>query len=627
MGFVLGVAGKGMLYPRESESRDMKNLDGMWNFRADSSPSRKQGFDQNWFKSPLSQTGPVIPMPVPSSFNDITQDKALRDYVGWVWYDREFFVSSDWLKHRVVLRFDSAHYYSIVWVNSQEVMRHDGGHLPFEEEINSYLTFGGSNRVTIAVNNTLTPHTLPPGSITYKTDRSRYPAGYFVQNVQMDFFNYGGIHRHVRLYTTPNTYVDDVTITTDIAAGKGVVNYKVESGGSPGVTSVNVDVVDKAGNVVGSSDRMSGVITVTNPNLWYPYTMTSGTPAYLYLFKVRLRVSLVSATGTDVYRLPFGIRTVHVTDSQILVNSKPFYCQGVAKHEDSDVKEKAWDYALIAKDFNLLKWMGVNCFRTSHYPYAEEIMDQADQQGIMVIDESPGVGIDENENFSNISLTHHLDVMTELVQRDKNRPSVFMWSVANEPRTDKAISEAYFKSVIGHTRSLDATRPVTFVSNQRHSNDKALQFVDVICYNRYYGWYNDIGHTEVIQLQLGTDLDATRVKYRKPIIITEYGADTIPGLHRDPSFVFTEEYQVEFLEEYHKLFDAKIGKYLVGEMVWNFADFMTVQGVRRVVGNKKGLLTRQRQPKHAAFTLRSRYLTMMNKTSPTSSSPLVPIVG
>ncbi|XP_071116062.1 beta-glucuronidase-like [Haliotis cracherodii] len=623
MGVVLGVAGKGMLYPRESESRNMKNLDGMWNFRADASPSRNQGFDQQWYKSPLSQTGPVIPMPVPSSFNDITQEKALRDYVGWVWYDREFFVSTDWRKHRVVLRFDSAHYYSVVWVNSQEVMQHDGGHLPFEEDINSFLTFGSSNRVTIAVNNTLTPHTLPPGSVTYKTDTTRYPAGYFVQNVQMDFFNYGGIHRHVRLYTTPNTYVDDITITTDIAVSKGVVNFNVDSGGSPGATSVKVEVVDKAGNVVGSADRMSGVITVTNPHLWYPYTMTTDTPAYLYV----LKVSLVSSTGTDIYRLPFGIRTVHVTDSQILINNKPFYCQGVAKHEDSDIRGKGLDYALIAKDFNLLKWLGVNCFRTSHYPYAEEIMDQADQQGIMVIDESPGVGIDEDENFSNISLLHHMEVMSELVKRDKNRPSVFMWSVANEPRSDKAISEAYFRSVIGHTRSLDHTRPVTFVSDQTHTSDKALQFVDVICYNRYDGWYSDLGHTELIQLQLGTDLDATRVKYRKPIIITEYGADTIPGLHGDPSVSFTEEYQVEFLEEYHKLFDAKIGKYLVGEMVWNFADFMTVQGLQRVVGNKKGLLTRQRQPKPAAFTLRSRYLAMGNITSPTPSVPVLPVIG
>jgi len=106
--------GGGMLYPRESESRQIQLLDGMWNFRADTSDCRCEGLFQKWYLKPLSQTGPLMPMPVPSSFNDVTVDAELQNFVGWVWYDRLFYVASEWRSKRIVLRIDSAHYNSIV---------------------------------------------------------------------------------------------------------------------------------------------------------------------------------------------------------------------------------------------------------------------------------------------------------------------------------------------------------------------------------------------------------------------------------------------------------------------------------------------------------------------------------
>ncbi|RUS78629.1 hypothetical protein EGW08_013599 [Elysia chlorotica] len=595
-------AAVGMLYPRDSESRESKLLDGIWHFRADMSPTRAKGFDEMWWSAPLCESGPVIDMPVPASYNDITEDKALRDFVGWVWYDRQFYVSPAWSKNwRVVLRFDSAHYYSIVWVNGKQVLEHTGGHLPFEADVFAALRFDGPNRITVAVNNTLTPTTLPPGEIQYENDTSKYPEGYFAQVLQMDFFNYAGIHRHVRLYTTPRKYIDDITILTNVVGNKGQIKYTVVLGGekTSGNDSVQISALDTAGRVVASGSELNGALVIPNPQLWWPYGMND-TVGYQYTL-------MVNCSG-DVYRQPFGIRTVRVTEDQFLINDKPFYCHGVAKHEDSDIRGKGLDYALITKDFNMLRWLGVNCIRTSHYPYAEEIMSLADQQGVAVIDESPGVGIKHDDNMGPESLKHHKEVMTEMIQRDKNRPSVIMWSVANEPASKSPIAEAYFKSVIEHTRSEDpASRPITFAGSVSFEEDTVVQFVDVVCINRYYGWYEDPGHLEIIPLQLHREFEGFRAKQRKPIIVTEYGADTVPGLHREPSFMFTEEYQVDLLQETHKVFDAARQKYLVGEMVWNFADFMTVEGVKRVVGNKKGLLTRQRQPKRAAFTIRDRY--------------------
>ncbi|XP_030009905.1 beta-glucuronidase isoform X2 [Sphaeramia orbicularis] len=605
------------LFPRESGSRELKELNGIWTFRADRSPNRNQGFEDGWFRRRLAETGPVIEMPVPASYNDITQDSTLRDFIGWVWYEREVLVPARWVQDqglRLVLRVGSAHYYSMVWVNGVKVMEHEGGHLPFEAEIGTVLRKdpGSGCRITIAVNNTLTLQTLPPGVIMHFNDPTRYPEGYFVQNIYFDFFNYAGIHRPVLLYTTPRVYVDDITVVTDFSDNTGFVSYVVSVGGAS-TSTVKVTLMDKDGQCVASSTGLTGVLKVVDVNLWWPYLMHQN-PGYLYSMEVRVTASDEKSTYEDVYTLPVGIRTVNVTKSRFLINNKPFFFNGVNKHEDADIRGKGLDWPLMVKDFNLLKWLGANSFRTSHYPYAEEILQMSDRHGIVVIDECPGVGIKDIRSFGNASLSHHLSVMDELVRRDKNHPSVVMWSVANEPAAEMPPADFYFKTLIKHTKDLDQTRPVTFITDSNYARDKGAPYVDVICVNSYFSWYHDPGHPEVIPIQLNTQFENWYGKYQKPIIQSEYGADAVAGLHSDPPVMFTEEYQTAVLRRYHGVFDQKRKEYVVGELIWNFADFMTAQGITRVVGNKKGIFTRQRQPKAAAFTLRERYWSLANQT-------------
>lgn len=609
----------GLLYPRESPSRELKQLGGLWGFRPDWSPQRQQGFQQGWFRKPLRQSGPVMDMPVPASFNEITQDPHLRQYIGWVWYEKEVFLPARWLQSdpatRVVLRIGSAHYYSIVWVNGVQVTEHEGGHLPFEVEISRLLqdAAGEPCRITIAINNTLTPHTLPPGTIEYMKDETMYPKGYFVQNTRFDFFNYAGIHRPVLLYTTPAAYIDDITVTTDLKGNTGVVQYTVSVSGSPPSYSLALTLRDGDGRVVTNGEGLAGKLLVPDPVLWWPYLMHER-PGYLYSLEVVLSAEVDGEVTKDVYVQPVGIRTVHVTLTQFLINGKPFYFHGVNKHEDADIRGKGLDWPLITKDFNLLRWLGANSFRTSHYPYAEEIMELCDAYGIVVIDECPAVGMRDRSNFGNQTLQHHLVVMEELIRRDKNRPSVVMWSVANEPASELPSAAYYFKTVIAHTKSIDPTRPVTFVSNANYARDQGAPYVDVICVNSYFSWYHDSGHLEVIRLQLNSEFENWYETYRKPIIQSEYGADAVAGLHMDPPLMFSEEYQVAVLKEYHAVLDQKRKLYVIGELIWNFADFMTGQGITRVLGNKKGIFTRQRQPKAAAFVLKERYWKLANES-------------
>nr|WP_211205045.1 glycoside hydrolase family 2 TIM barrel-domain containing protein [Halobacteroides halobius] len=108
-----------------------------------------------------------------------------------------------------------------------------------------------------------------------------------------------------------------------------------------------------------------------------------------------------------------------------------------------------------------------------------------------------------------------------------------------------------------------------------------------------------------MELQAEKELRNWREHFKKPLIMSEYGADTIAGFHQDPPVMFSEEYQCELLKRYHNIFDKL--DFVIGEHVWNFADFATKQGVTRVLGNKKGVFTRQRQPKSAAHLLKERW--------------------
>ena len=331
------------------------------------------------YNQPLKDTGSVIDMPVPSSYNDITTEKSLRDYAGWGWYDRNFFTPSSWntMQNNVRIRFGSAHYTAVVWINGQQVVSHEGGHLPFEADITEHLLPSGLNLVTVAVNNTLSKTSIPQGEWKWHSESDEYPAGYFEMTYTFDFFNYAGIHRSVLLYTVPKAVaVDDITVQTSVVQdlSSAQLSYDIVVADTNGNSDCTVKLIDREDNVAHLGVGCSGVFTIANPNLWWPYLMHED-PAYLYTLEVAAHNSGV----VDYYRLPVGIRHVSWDADNFKINHQNFYFRGFGKHEDSNIRGKGFDAALITKDFNLIKWLGANSFRTSHYPYADEIMDLADK--------------------------------------------------------------------------------------------------------------------------------------------------------------------------------------------------------------------------------------------------------
>lgn len=591
-----------MLKPRSTPTRELVRLDGLWRFALDSTVG------------PAPWTGPLDTdreAPVPASYNDVFVDESIRDHVGWVWYQRTVRVPRGWDGERIFVRLDAATHEGRVYVDDQLAVEHVGGYTPFEADITELVRAGAEFRLTIGVNNELSNVTIPPGSVTVDADGRRK------QTYLHDFYNYAGLARSVWLYCAPSARVDDVTVVTDIEGDDGIIRYDVVTTES---AEVRVAILDADGAEVAVGAGTSGEVRIPDATLWQPGA------GYLYELIVELHQD---GEVVDVYPVSVGVRTVEVRGNQFLINGEPFYFTGFGKHEDTAVRGKGHDDAYLVHDFELIDWIGANSFRTSHYPYAEEVLEYADRHGIVVIDETAAVGLNYSvvggffggpvvptygpDSVNDRTQAAHAQALRELIARDKNHPSVVLWSIANEPDSGVDGAREYFEPLAQLTRELDPSRPITFVNVMLAPAgvDRIADLFDVICLNRYYGWYVNTGDLTAAEHGLEAELRAWETQYGKPMIMTEYGADTVAGLHSTLPVPWTEEYQAAYLDMNHRVFD-RIESF-VGEQVWNFADFQTAVGIIRVDGNKKGVFTRDRKPKAAAHMLRTRWRSIGNR--------------
>ena len=583
-----------MLYPILTPSRFLSDLSGVWDFKLDNG----KGFEEKWYEAPLTE---AMTMPVPASYNDLKEGIDFRDHYGWVFYQRMISVPSVILSQRLMLRCAAVTHHARIYLNGEMICEHRGGFLPFEVEITEKMQ-PGDNLLTIAVDNVIDYTTLPVGGKSNMMGGMIGGMGEGVSdakpqnNPNFDFFNYCGITRPVKLYTTPKDYIADITVVPAVNGADAKLTYNVETVGSG---DCKVEVFDKKGNKVAEGNGTEGVLEIKDVILWQPLD------AYLYDIRVTF--------GEDVYTLPYGVRTVRVDGTKFLINEKPFYFKGYGKHEDTFPAGRGMNLPMNTKDISLMKWQGANSFRTSHYPYSEEMMRLCDEEGIVVIDETTAVGVNltfgGGANFAGQKVgtfdkehgvqtqEHHKDVIRDLISRDKNHACVVLWSIANEPDSGAEGAYDYFKPLYDLTRELDPqNRPCTLVSVQMAdapNKDCTKDLSDVFCLNRYYGWY--FGGPDLVgpEKALRAELDGW-AKYGKPVIFTEYGADTVAGMHDTTPVMYTEEYQVDYYKMNNSVFDDY--ECVVGEQAWNFADFATIQGCMRVDGNKKGLLTLHQRP-------------------------------
>lgn len=564
------------------------------------------GEARGWATQPPAGT---IPMPVPAAFNEITEDPDLRDYFGVAWYFVRLEKPDDSPVHK--LRFGAAVYHAGVYLNGEKLHQSHLGKLPFEVDLSGKWQ-EGDNLLAVRIDTRLSWQTVPPGCQKSKRIPDINIEDHQRPEYHFDFLNNGGLLRSVWLLSLPANHLTGITLKT-LSQNDQPQGWELccqATGSCP----VQYRILDAKGHEVANANAKQPSSTVTlHPE--YPHLWSPDSP-YLYSLEITLG-------SDDRYKTKIGLRCIRVVPDAFLLNGSRIYLRGCATHEDFHLVGQGHNDARLVRDLTMLKNMGANSFRTAHYPYDESAYRLADELGLLVIDETAAVGFNSWTSYPIFSdnrvdeqtLAVHKDMLVRLIERDHMHPSVVMWSIANEPACYEAEAEEYFRQLFELCRASDPEcRPTTVVqSSWPESNGKLVsrsaQFCDVICYNRYAAWYFDPGHLEVVEKQSLDEPIAWRQMFPdKPVMITEFGADAIAGMHSSPPVMFSEEYQKETIAAYTRSLDKL--SYVVGEHVWNMCDFMTKQGTVRVMGNRKGVHTRDRQPKLAAHFLKERWRRM-----------------
>ena len=538
-----------------------------WGFFQNAKPQKPEDLiEYDFDKSPT--------MKIPSDWN--TQDERLFFYEGTVWFKKSFQAkpSND---YRTLLYFGAVNYDSHVWVNGKKAGHHVGGFTPFNYDISSLLK-DGENVVIVKVDN--------------KRHAEDVPTQIF------DWWNYGGITRDVKLVKVPQVYLEDYSLQLQKAADKAKVreiSFSAKLNAKEAGHKVRVYIPELKLEQQLTTDA-EGKVSVTlkvaakKLQLWNPENPK--------LYQVRL--SLDTSTFAD----EIGFRTIETRDKQILLNGKPIFLKGISIHEE---KANGGGRANSVEDARtLLGWakeLGCNFVRLAHYPHNENMVREAERMGIMVWSEIPcywTIAWTNPKTFENAK-----QQLTDMIARDHNRANVVIWSIANET-PHSAQRDDFLSRLAKHARSLDNTRlismamEVTGASNYvNRLNDNMNQYVDVVSFNQYIGWYRDVNDAPKMKWE---------IPYNKPVIISEFGGGAKYGYHGAKNQRWTEEFQENLYIENTAMLDKIDG--LSGTTPWILKDFRSPRRVLPDVQdyyNRKGLFSDKGEKKKAFYVLKKWY--------------------
>ena len=542
-------------------ARPLKNRDAFYKNYKSQSPSELVEYD-------FDTAGMLS---VPGDWN--TQRDSLLLYEGAVWYRRLFDYSLPAGK-RLFLHFGAANYLTSVYLNGEELGRHEGGFTPFDFEITGRVKLTG-NVLVIQVDNRRGKDKVP-------TDNT-------------DWWNYGGITRPVTLVEVPETFIQDYRVQL---APNSTQNIKgsVQLNGTGLQQKVTIRIPEAKLQQSFETDAAGrGEFTLpANLTLWGPENPK------LY------RVEIDSAT--DQVSEDIGFRSVQVRGQDILLNGKPVFLRGVSLHEESPLHPgRAWSSEDARALLTWAKELGCNFVRLAHYPHSENMVRMADEMGVMVWEESPIYWTIQWENPA--TLQNAENQLREAMQRDGNRASVIIYSVANETPVSDARNR-FLRTLIHQVHADDPTRLVSGALESHESDqdghptiridDPIAADLDVMGNNEYIGWYT---HTPTY-----ADNTTWVSSYNKPLIMSEFGGDALFGYHGDPQTRWTEEYQANLYE--HQIAMLKRISFLRGTTPWVLKDF---RSPRRTLPrfedffNRKGLISDGGERKKAFFVLQKFY--------------------
>ena len=539
---------------------------------------------------------------IPHTWNDKdADDETPGFYRGPVWYRKQLFIDKSQEGRRAMIYFEVANQEVRFYLNGQFVGEHKGGYTRFCFDITPHLRYGQENLFAIYVNNVYNPN-IPP--------------------LSADFTFFGGIYRDVYLQ-----FMNPVHIATNDYASSGVYIRTPEVNNSaasveittlltndmPQATEIRVEniICDADGKEVKKTQAevklaagetktdISKKIKIDSPRLW------DIDDPYRYMVYTRI-LDKRKGTLLDEVVNPLGLRWFKFdSEKGFFLNGKGRKLIGTARHQDYFQKGNALRDELHVQDVLLLKEMGGNYLRVSHYPQDPVILEMCDKLGIVTSVEIPVVNaVTETEEF----LHNSVEMAKEMVRQDFNRPSVMIWGYMNEiflrrPYTEGKQLEDYYRFTEKVARALEATireeDPSRYTMMAYHNmpqyyEDAHLTEIPMIQgWNLYQGWYEpDINEFQRL-------LDRAHKAYKgKVLMVTEYGPGVDPRVHsyQPERFDFSQEYGLV----YHKHYLNEMMKrpFIAGSSLWNLNDFYSESRVDAVPHvNNKGVVGLNREKK------------------------------
>ena len=531
-----------------------------WGFFQNAKPQRPEDLiEYDFDKSPT--------MRIPGDWN--TQDERLFFYEGTVWFKKSF-QAVPMQECRTLLYFGAVNYHCHVWVNGKKAGEHIGGFTPFNFDI-SDLLIEGENTVIVKVDN--------------KRHAEDVPTQIF------DWWNYGGITRDVMLVKVLPVYLEDYNLQLTSLEGRQLAfSVKLNKAEADHTVTLNIPELKLKKTIKTNADGTASISMKAKPQLWSPENPKR------YQVEITLDNSIISDS--------IGFRMIETRGKQILLNGQPIFLKGISIHEE---KPNGGGRANSTEDANtLLSWakeLGCNFVRLAHYPHNEYMVCEAERMGIMVWSEIPCYWTIDWKNAK--TFENAKQQLSDMIRRDHNRANVIIWSIANET-PHSAERDAFLSRLAKHARSLDNTRlismamEVTGAANYvNRLNDNMNEYVDVVSFNQYIGWYRDVNDAPKMTWE---------IPYDKPVIISEFGGGAKYGYHGAKNQRWTEEFQENLYRENTAMLDKIDG--LAGTTPWILKDFRSPRRVLPDIQdyyNRKGLFSDKGEKKLAFYVLKQWY--------------------
>lgn len=574
---------------QNSLARREVDLDGHWNYIIDpyqtgyydyrrkpydESPSGKGGFYDD---KEQTDKGELIEydfdhsptLKVPADWN--SQDDKLLFYEGAIWYRRKFTIAPQ-AGRRYFLCFGAVNYEAHVYLNGKKLGMHKGGFTPFRFEVTDRLNDGG-NTVVVMADNTRHPDEIP--------------------TVSTDWWNYGGITRDVWIASAPSTFIRDYQLQLRKDDSRVISGYVQLSGARPS-QAVDIDIPEAGVHATVTTDG-SGRAPVSIPVKKLVYW----SPEDPKLYTVRLR------TAEDQIEDKIGFRTIEVRGTDILLNGKPVFLRGISIHdEDPLIPGRNRGEGDLRMLLTWAKQLHCNYVRLAHYPHNEIMLRLADEMGLMVWAEVPvywTISWENPETYANAQ-----QQLTDLIDRDRNRASVIIWSIGNEtplsaPRLSFMSRLAVRAHELDDTRLVSAALEVHRRGNEAIVDDPLGEKLDLVSFNEYAGWYWGDKPADLVNYHF-------TIKYDRPVVITEFGGDALAGFHADSLTRWSEEYQASLYRAQLQMLQRIPA--LRGMTPWILCDFRSPRRQNPVYQdfwNRKGLISETGKKKEAFYVLKEFY--------------------